>query len=52
MKKCDFCEKSSPSGKCTWSIPSCRDSDCRKAIKRMMEVLQNTDTKKKQKFFR
>ena len=41
MNKCDFCEKSSPNGKCFWSSQTARESDCKKAIKRMMEVLKN-----------
>lgn len=41
MKKCDFCTKSDPSGKCYWSFQSCRASDCEKAIKRMIEALKN-----------
>lgn len=39
MTKCDFCEKSSPDGKCFWTAPLLRKDDCAKAIRRMMEAL-------------
>ena len=41
MTKCDFCTKSSPQGKCYWSLQSCRENDCRKAIELMTKALQN-----------
>lgn len=47
MKKCDFCTKSDPSGKCYWSMQGARESDCEKAIKKMTEVLKCTGDKKK-----
>ena len=40
MTKCDFCTKSSPSGKCFWSLQVARENDCKKAIKRMTEALK------------
>lgn len=40
MKKCDFCEKSNPNGKCFWSSQYAREDYCKKAIQRMMEVLK------------
>ena len=41
MTKCDFCTKSSPNGKCYWSSQSCREDDCKEAIKLMTEALKN-----------
>ena len=41
MTKCDFCLKSSPNGKCFWSIQSLREDDCKKAIQAMTEALKN-----------
>ncbi len=42
-KKCDFCEKSLPNGKCYWSSQCSREDDCRKAIKRMMSVIKDSE---------
>lgn len=39
MTKCDFCTKSDGNGKCFWST-SARESDCKKAIERMVEALK------------
>ena len=47
MTKCDFCEKSSPKGGCFWSIQSCREPYCLKAIQRMTEALKGTEIVKK-----
>lgn len=41
MTKCDFCTKSTPDGRCFWSLPSSREVDCKKAIERMVEALKN-----------
>lgn len=46
MTKCDFCTKSDGNGKCFWCLQSARESDCEKAIKRMIEALKATDNKK------
>lgn len=46
MKKCDFCEQSSPSGKCHWSLQASREADCKKAIKNMVKVLGEKSVKK------
>lgn len=46
MNKCDFCEKyNSNKGKCFWSSQTARESDCKKAIQRMMEVLKKGNKK-------
>lgn len=50
MTKCDFCEMSSPKGKCHWSLQASRESDCRKAIERMVKALGD-ERKKKKHFF-
>lgn len=51
MTKCDFCTKSDPSGKCYWTLASCRENDCKNAIKLMIQVLQcvGSDNKKHSK---
>ena len=41
MTKCDFCTKSTPDGKCYWSLLSSREDDCNEAIERMAEALKN-----------
>ena len=41
MTKCDFCFKSTPDGKCYWSLQVLRERDCEDAIKRMMEFLRS-----------
>ena len=46
MTKCDFCIKSSPDGKCYWTIQAYREGDCKKAIKLMVEALKNNNNKK------
>ena len=51
MTKCDFCEKSSPDGKCYWTMVVLREDDCRKAIDRMTKALQGKEFKKPFKFF-
>ena len=43
MTKCDFCTRSSPDGKCFWSSFSARQSDCKKAIELMVEVLKGNE---------
>ena len=45
MKKCDFCTKSSPSGKCYWSTQTNRQRDCEKAIKLMVKALGKSKSK-------
>ena len=47
MKKCDFCTKSSPDGKCFWSSFVAREDDCKKAIKNMVEALKGSNDDKK-----
>lgn len=47
MTKCDFCTKSNTQGKCYWSIQSCRENDCRKAIELMIKALQGIGSNKK-----
>lgn len=47
MKKCDFCTKSSPGGKCGWYIPAFREMDCEKAIARMVKALGQENRKKR-----
>lgn len=49
MGKCNFCDKSGPDGKCSWSIQAARESDCRKAIERMQKAFNNSDEHKKKK---
>lgn len=51
MTKCDFCTMSSPSGKCFWASQVARENDCKKAIKRITEVLGKKPEKKKKKFW-
>lgn len=41
MTKCDFCTKSTPNGKCYWSMQSSREEDCKQAIEKMVETLKN-----------
>ena len=41
MTKCDFCTKSDEKGRCSWSMQTLKESDCKKAIKRMVEALKN-----------
>lgn len=41
MKKCDFCNKSTPDGKCYWANQDLRVADCEKAIKRMTKSLSS-----------
>lgn len=50
MTKCDFCEQSSPSGKCYWSTQVSREYDCEKAIKRMIKALQGAESNNKRKW--
>lgn len=45
VTKCDFCTKSLPNGKCWWNTIA-REDDCEKAIKRMVEALKNSNSKK------
>lgn len=40
MTKCDFCTKSSPNGKCYWSVQAFREDDCKDAIKLMIKAIQ------------
>lgn len=42
MNKCDFCIKSSPNGKCMYSLQSSREKYCEQAIKNMIKALQKT----------
>lgn len=47
MTKCDFCTKSDSKGKCFWDTMVGRESDCKKAINKMIEALgNNRDTKR------
>lgn len=46
MTKCDFCTKSSPTGKCFWSSQIAAQNDCEKAIERMIKVLSGNKVKK------
>ena len=46
MIKCNFCTMSDPNGKCYWSMQSFREIDCERAIKKMMKVIRNMETKK------
>lgn len=43
MTKCDFCPKYH-NGKCFWLSAVAATYDCEKAIKRMIEALQNVQT--------
>lgn len=52
MTKCDFCTKSSPSGKCSWSMQSLREDDCEKAIKQMVKALGKQTKEDKKKFWK
>lgn len=49
MTKCDFCEMSSPKGKCFWSVQALREEDCNKAVKRMIMAFGHADGKKHRK---
>lgn len=51
MTKCDFCEMSSPNGKCYWSMQSLRKDDCKKAIDKMAKALGQEVPKKKKRFW-
>lgn len=46
MTKCDFCTKSDSKGNCYWSFQSARESDCRKAIEKMIEALNGLKDKR------
>lgn len=50
MTKCDFCTKSSPSGKCFWSSTGAREDDCREAIKQMVKALGQQKKEDKKRF--
>lgn len=41
MTKCDFCTKSSPSGKCWWSSRVAAEADCAEAIRNMVKALSH-----------
>lgn len=41
MTKCDFCTKSDSKGNCFWTLQGNRESDCEKAIERMVKALKN-----------
>ena len=45
MNKCNFCIKSSPNGKCMYSLQSSREKYCEQAIKNMIKALQKTGGK-------
>ena len=45
MTKCDFCDKSYPAGNCFWSFRTGSEDDCKKAIERMNEALQEKSSK-------
>lgn len=47
MTKCDFCEKSSPKGKCRYDSQFVREDYCKRAIKLMVEVLKINKEKEK-----
>ena len=46
MTKCDFCVNSLPNGQCRWTFFSLRESDCKKAIEKMVETLKNIGVNK------
>lgn len=46
MTKCDFCEMSSPKGKCYYASQFVREDYCERAIRRMVEVLKASKEKK------
>ena len=46
MTKCDFCTKSLPNGECWWNSIA-RESDCKIAIKNMVEALKGNNSEKK-----
>lgn len=45
MKKCDFCSKSLPNGKCWWKTIA-REDDCKKSIELMVKAMQNNNDEK------
>lgn len=45
MTKCDFCTKSSPDGKCFWSLQAAREPDCLLAIDRMAMAFKNNSSR-------
>lgn len=45
MNKCDFCEKMKPNGKCFWDLHAARETDCKRAIKKMMKVMKHKNKK-------
>lgn len=46
MTKCDFCEMSSPKGKCRYNSQFVREDYCKRAIRRMVEALKANKEKK------
>lgn len=46
MTKCDFCTMYH-NGKCFWTSVTTAESDCEKAIERMIKALQNIGSDKK-----
>lgn len=49
MNKCDFCTQSGPNGECFWPTQALRESDCRKAIRQMVEALGNKNKDEKRR---
>ena len=43
MTKCDFCIKSTPDGRCFWTIQVLREDDCKKAIEKMCDALKTVN---------
>lgn len=48
MTKCDFCTKSGPEGKCSWSRQAFREEDCEKAIKLMIRAFVRKNGEKRE----
>lgn len=51
MMKCDFCTKSSLSGKCFYSSQTAREDDCKKAIERMTKAFKEIGKENKKHLF-
>lgn len=51
MMKCDFCTKSSPSGKCFYSSQIAREDDCKKAIEQMTKAFKEIGKENKKNLF-
>lgn len=51
MKKCDFCEMSSPSGDCYCIVPAMRREYCEKSIRCMTNASKGNQKRKKENGF-